>query len=401
MNDSQSSNKTLIIFFFSILLVGIGFSIILPILPLYAKSLGASGFQLGLITTCYAVCQFIFAPFWGALSDKVGRKPVLLLGMFGFAVTFGLFAIASSIPMLYIARIAGGIFSSAAMPTSLAYIADCTTTEKRGSRMGLVGASIGAGNIFGPALGGMLCDISLSFPFVVSGFLAVLNFLAVAIFVKESLPAENRKNELKYKRPSLLEGLKTPLAVLLIVMMMVSISETTHQWIFALFGEGKLFLNAQQIGWAFTGAGIASVLVQGFLVGVFIGWLGEEKTAKLGMLVVMLSFALLLLAGNYVVVLAAMAIAAFGLGLIRPSLFAAVSRRTTIEQGKTMGILQGYDSLGRGIGPPLGGFMLDVNLNYGYLEAILLMGLAFLTLSLMADKNVGKSGEDTNAESAG
>jgi DHA1 family multidrug resistance protein-like MFS transporter len=249
--------------------------------------------------------------------------------------------------------------------------------------MGLVGASIGVGNIFGPALGGVLSEVSLSFPFVISSIMAFLNFLAVAVFVKESLVKEARKTELRYSRPSLLEGLKTPLKGLLIVMLMVSISETTHQWIFALYSEGKLGLTVQLIGWAFTGAGIASALVQGLLVGRFIGWLGEEKTARLGMTITIVSFGLLLIIQSYIAVVALMTTIAFGLGLIRPSIFAAVSRRTSTEQGKTMGILQGYDSLGRGVGPPLGGFMLDQNLHYGYLEALIVMGLAWLTLRFL------------------
>jgi DHA1 family multidrug resistance protein-like MFS transporter len=379
----------MMILFISIFLVGIGFSIIMPILPYYAESMGASAFQLGLLMTVYALCNFIFAPFWGAYSDKVGRKPILLMGMIGFALTFFLFALADSLWMLFVARIAGGIFSCATIPTAMAYVGDTTSEEKRGASMGMVGASMGMGMIFGPAIGSGLAHISLAFPFLIAGVLCALNGLGILAFIKESLAIEKRSTFKGVHRESLLKGLQTPLAFLFIVMFFCSLAESINHGTFALYAEGKLAVGATDVGIVFTCAGIVMVLVQGLLVGRLINRIGEEKTAGAGIVILILGFAGFLMSTNLVGLIVFMGVFSGGIGLIRPCISAAVSKRTTMQQGTAMGILQGYDSLGRVIGPSLGGFMLDLNLSYAYSMAIAVSLAALLTLIINARKKAG------------
>jgi len=375
----SNDNKRLAVIFCSIFLVGVGFSIIMPVLPYYAESMGANAFQLGMLITVYAVCQFIFAPVWGSYSDRVGRRPVLLAGIMGFAITFILFGFATRLWMLYLIRIAGGIFSCATMPTAMAYIGDSTSLEKRGSAMGMIGAAMGMGMIFGPAIGGILSGVSLAFPFIFAGLLALGNAVAVYYLLQESLP-EDKRVVRKIERASLLEGLRTPLMVLFICICLASIGESIHHGTFALFAEKKLAFNARDIGWAFTAAGVVSALVQGLLVGRLINSLGEEKTAASGIILMGISFGLFINMYNIISSIAFMAVFSAGVGLIRPAITAAVSKRTIAAQGASMGILNGYDSLGRAIGPALGGIMLDQGLNLGYYTAIVIAGLALLTL---------------------
>lgn len=211
--EKTGLGKHLVLLFISIFLVGMGFSIIMPVLPYYAESMGANAFQLGMLITVYAICQFIFAPIWGAYSDRMGRKPVLLIGVLGFAVTFILFGYATQLWMLYPIRIAGGILSCATMPTAMAYVGDSTSLEKRGQAMGLVGAAMGMGMIFGPAVGGLLSTISLSFPFVFAGLLALANAVSLWLWMPESLAVEQRVVR-KIERASLLEGIHSPFVVL-------------------------------------------------------------------------------------------------------------------------------------------------------------------------------------------
>ena len=387
--ENQINRKSMMILYASIFLVGIGFSIIMPILPYYAESMGASAFQLGLLMTVYALCQFIFAPVWGAYSDKVGRKPVLLMGMIGFALTFFLFALANSLWMLFVARIAGGIFSCATIPTAMAYVGDSTSEEKRGSSMGMVGAAMGVGMIFGPAIGSGLAHISLAFPFLIAGILCALNSLGIFAFIKESLALEKRIPYKGVRRESLLKGLKTPLAFLFIVMLFCSLAESTNHGTFALYAKGKLDIGATDVGIVFTCAGIVMALVQGLLVGRLINRIGEEKTIGLGIIILISSLAGFLMSNNLVSLIVFMGVFSGGIGLIRPSISAAVSKRTTMQQGSAMGILQGYDSLGRVIGPSLGGFMLDLNLSYAYLMAIGVSATALLTLIINAGRREG------------
>lgn len=376
LNDDS---KRMVVLFTTIFLVGVGFSIIMPVLPYYAESLGANAFQLGLLITVYAVCQFIFAPIWGAYSDRIGRKPVLLAGILGYSFTFILFGFATQLWMLYVIRIAGGILACATMPTAMAYVGDTTSLEKRGSAMGMIGAAMGMGMVFGPAIGGILSGISLAFPFVFAGLLALANAVSVWILLPESLPANERVIR-KIERTSLLEGLRSPLVVLFLCICLASIGESIHHGTFALFAESKLSFTARDIGWAFTTAGIVMALVQGLLVGRLINRLGEEKTAAAGIVIMSFSFVLFLFMYNIPSSIVFMAVFSAGVGLIRPSISAAVSKRTDSAQGAAMGILNGYDSLGRAIGPALGGFMLDQALNLGYYTAIIISLLALLTM---------------------
>ena len=375
----NDGSKRMVVLFTTIFLVGMGFSIIMPVLPYYAESLGANAFQLGMLITVYAICQFVFAPIWGAYSDRIGRKPVLLTGILGYSFTFILFGFASQLWMLYIIRIAGGILACATMPTAMAYVGDSTSLEKRGSAMGMIGAAMGMGMVFGPAIGGILSEISLAFPFVFAGLLALVNAISVRLLLPESLPREHRVVR-KIERASLLEGLRGPLVILFLCVCLASIGESIHHGTFALFAEGKLSFTARDIGWAFTTAGIVMALVQGFLVGRLINRLGEEKTAATGITIMGISFVLFLYMYNIPSSIAFMAVFSAGVGLIRPSISAAVSKRTDSAQGAAMGILNGYDSLGRAIGPALGGFMLDQGLNWGYYTAIAISLLALLTL---------------------
>jgi len=369
--------------FFSILMVGMGFSIIMPVLPFYATSLGASAFQLGMLITVYALCQFIFAPVWGNYSDRVGRRPVLIIGMIGFAITFILMGLSTRLWMLFAARIAGGILSCAALPTAMAYVGDTTSDEKRGSSMGLVGASMGMGMIVGPAIGGLLSGYSIALPFFVAGGLAALNSLMVIIWIKESLPPEARSKQREVIIiPAFGDGIKSALAVFFIVIFLVSTAEAIHQGTFALFVSGQLGFGSREVGWAFVAAGVGSVLVQGFLVGRMINRVGEERTAGIGIVTMALAFALFLKAFNLWSIIFFMAMYSAGIGLTRPSITTAVSRRTEMQQGKSMGILQGFDSLGRVFGPALGGFLLDIHLNLAYSAAICILAAAVLVLVL-------------------
>jgi DHA1 family multidrug resistance protein-like MFS transporter len=394
--ESRSEKSELIVLFVCIFLVGMGFSIIMPVLPYYAESLGANAFQLGLLITVYAVCQFIFAPIWGTYSDRVGRKPVLLAGIFGFALTFILFAFANQLWQLYLIRMAGGIMSCATMPTAMAYVGDTTSLENRGKSMGLIGAAMGIGMIIGPAIGGLLSEVSLSFPFLFAGILALFNSLGVFLVLKESLPEERRVYR-KFQRVSLLQGLKTPLALIFVVMLLVSTGESIHHGTFALFTGAKLGFTARSIGWSFTAAGLVSTLVQGLLVGRLINRLGEEKTAITGIFLMGLSFVLFIFTFDVPSSIVFMSVFAAGIGLMRPSISSAVSKRAIGGQGFSMGVLQGYDSLGRAIGPALGGMMLDLGLNLGYITATVITAVALVTMVVGSRAEARLAREESSA----
>ncbi|MDF2636944.1 MAG: major facilitator transporter, partial [Pelosinus sp.] len=173
----METKRALPILFLVMFLVMIGFGIIIPVLPFYAEEIGANPTQLGLLMAVYSLMQLIFAPFWGKLSDRIGRKPIMMMGIAGLALSFFMQAMATELWMLFAARIIGGILSSANMPTAMAYVADITTPENRGKGMGIIGAATGLGFVFGPAIGGVFSKTSMNLPFYIAGFSSLITLV--------------------------------------------------------------------------------------------------------------------------------------------------------------------------------------------------------------------------------
>ena len=203
----QETKRALPILFAVMFLVMVGFGIIIPVLPFYAEDIGANPTQLGFLMGVYSLMQLLFAPMWGRISDRVGRKPVIMIGILGLSLSFLLMGVSSSLWMLFVARIIGGILSSANMPTVMAYVADITSPEDRGKGMGVVGAATGLGFVFGPAIGGVFSKINLTMPFYIAGVTSLITFFLVWFLLKESLAKETRGQTNK-KKTSLLGELK-------------------------------------------------------------------------------------------------------------------------------------------------------------------------------------------------
>src|SRR5512139_1230252 len=188
-----NNRKNLIILSFTLVVVTLGFGMVIPIFPFYIEELGATGSQYGLLIALYAIMQFLFAPVWGSLSDRVGRKPVLLVGIFGSGLTVLMFGLADQLWMLFASRLLAGLLASATMPAAMAYIGDSTSEVDRGGGIGKLGAAAGLGLILGPGLGGWLAGESLSTPFFIAAGLSMVSMLLIAVFLPESLPLRDRQ----------------------------------------------------------------------------------------------------------------------------------------------------------------------------------------------------------------
>ena len=193
MQPAHTTNRrSLVLLFLTMFVVMVGFGVILPILPFYAESMGATATTLGLLFASYSIIQFFFAPIWGQISDRIGRKPPLLIGLLGFSISFTLFGFATELWMLFAARILGGLLSAAVLPTAMAYIADTTDEENRGGGMGIMGVSMGMGVTFGPVIGGFLGEISPTLPFFFAAGLAATVSAVMFFLLPESLPPQAR-----------------------------------------------------------------------------------------------------------------------------------------------------------------------------------------------------------------
>lgn len=393
----QPNSRNVAILFFTLVVVMLGFGMVIPIFPYYIKEFGAAGSELGLLMAIFAIMQFIFAPIWGQLSDRVGRKPLLLLGVTGNAISLLLFGLSSQLWMLFVARALGGILSSATMPTAMAFIGDSTSEENRGGGMGVMGAAMGVGMVIGPGLGGWLAVSSLSLPFFVAAGLSVVALVLIYLILPESLPADQRQISVKrVKGPQigqLWQALLGPLGFLLFMAFLVSFALTNFEGIFGLYALESFGYGAQRVGTILMVVGLISALVQGGLTGPLTRRFGEAAVIKVSLFGSAIGFALMLTATTYVSVLATVGIFVLCNTMLRPAVSSLTSRRATTGQGVAMGLNNSFMSLGRIIGPIWAGAIFDVDIHYPYLTGAAIMAIGFVVamIWLAQDGGVGRT----------
>lgn len=397
-----TSRKNLVILSFALLVVMLGFGMVIPVFPFLIDELGASGSTLGLLVATAALTEFLFGPIWGSISDRVGRKPILMVGMFGYALSMFLFGLADQIWMLITFRAFSGVLSSATLSTTMAYIGDSTSEKARGGGMGLLGAVAGAGTVIGPGIGGLLAGDSLSTPFFVSAALALLSVLLVALLLPESLPLEARgtqEQKIKLIRfNELWRALTSPIGLLLLLAFLATFGTSNFEAVFGLYVLNKLDYGPEQVGGILTLIGTIALIGRGALTGVITGHWGELTVIKASLIVGAMGFILLLLANSYTAVLITTGIFTFSITFLRPAIHSLTSKRTLVGQGTSMGLSNSFVSLGRVVGPLYAGAIFDVNPNYPYLRGALILCAVFI-FSLIWVKEIPSTTEKKLSES--
>jgi multidrug resistance protein len=350
----------LLIIFVTVFIDLLGFGIIIPLLPFYAEHFGASALMVGLLSTSFSLMQFLFAPFWGRLSDRIGRRPVILLGLLGSAISYALFALASSLPMLFVARSLAGI-AGANIPTAQAFIADITTPENRARGMGMVGAAFGLGFVFGPAIGGFLSRWGYAAPPWFAAALSLANFVAALVVLPESRPAHVRDTPHEGRLTVFRRALARPqMPLVLLVFFLVITSFSSFESMFALYGERRFGFTTVSIGYMFAWVGIVLATVQGGLVGLVVPRLGETRVVRIALLLIAAGLFAVPLSPSVPVLSAAVGLLAVGLGFNSPSMLATISKLADPrDQGSTLGLSQSLGSLARIVGPMWGGWVFD------------------------------------------
>jgi MFS transporter, DHA1 family, tetracycline resistance protein len=350
----------LLIIFVTVFIDLLGFGIIIPLLPFYAEHFGASALVVGLLSSSFSLAQFLFAPFWGRLSDRIGRRPVILIGLLGSALSYTFFALATSLPMLFLARSLAGI-AGANIPTAQAFIADTTTAETRARGMGLIGAAFGLGFIFGPAIGGFLSHWGYAAPAWFAAAISLVNFVAALFLLPESRPPHARDTS----RPGRIEILRRAVAqpnlpMVLLVYFLVVTAFASFEATFALYSERRFGFTPATIGYMFAWIGVVLATVQGVLVGRVVKRIGEKRLVPLAIFVIALALGLVPVAGTVPLLAAVAGLLALGMGFNSPSLLSAISQLADArDQGSTLGVSQSLGSLARIIGPLWGGWVFD------------------------------------------
>lgn len=355
-----------VVLFLTVFVHLLGFGLLLPVLPYYAKTYGAGGLVVGLLSASFSFCQFLFAPVWGRLSDRVGRRPILLGSLVVTSLSYVVFGFAQSLWLLFASRILAGI-AGAVLPTAQTYIADTTSHEERTKGMGMIGAALGLGFTFGPAIGGALSHWGYSVPAFASAGFALLAAVLAFFLLPESLSPEARTEAAvrRRERPGLSVAFSDAFAHKLVrpVLMLYFVGTLCFAGLeatFALYGHDRYGLTAMNVGYLLGYMGILAVLMQGGLVGRLARRFGEPNLVRGGFL---LLGAGMLAAGGappFTWLLVALAAVALGNGLASPSLAGLVSIATVAaEQGSVLGVYQALGSLARTIGPFLGGLAFD------------------------------------------
>ena len=389
----------------------LGFGIAIPLLPFYVIHFNASASALGLMMSLYSLMQFVFAPMWGRLSDRIGRKPVLLIGVFGYVISFVLQGLAQSLVQFTVARTLAGILSSATLPTAMAYIADTTEAKDRSKGVGLMGAAMGLGMIFGPVLGGLLTHVNptlpagfanllqvttdattgdviqLSIPFFASALLALLATPFIHLLLPESLPPAKRHAAVQpstSRMAGLLEGLRGPVGFLYAMAFLLAFALANMEAVLALYGKQRFGMGPSQVGLLMGAMGILSVIQQGFVIGPLSHRFGEGKIIQGGLLVGIAGFIGLALAPSKGLMIASALIFNVGNVLLQPSVTALISKQAQAGQGAAMGMNNSFQALGRGVGPLWAGFAYDLHYSLSFWTGALIQLVAFFySLSML------------------
>ena len=392
-------NKQMGVIALLLMTIFIGFGIIIPVMPLAVLGTGtgeSNQYHNFMLLSVYSLSSFLMSPIWGSLSDRIGRRPLILIGLLGYAASFLLFGIGiEHLWMMYISRILGGLFSGAATACAVAYVADITTAENRTKGMGVVGMSIGLGFIFGPAIGGLLGEVSLQLPFFASSVLVVVTFLFAFLVLKESLPVEKRRkaSSASSQKVSRWTAFQGSLKYLYILSFFVTFTLAGLEGTMQYFQMEKIGATPGDIGKMFLVSGIVGAVIQGGVIRKLVKPGTEQRVIVIGLLLSALGFVLILFSTNVWTAAAFLAVFGAGNALIRPCVTSLLTQKTTVDQGVTTGLNSSMDSLGRILGPLIGGALFTLNSSLPYIAgAILCLGAIYLVARFMiADRNASNS----------
>ena len=351
-------SRPLLVIFLTIFVNLVGFGIIIPLLPFYARTFGASPIAIGLLFASFSLAQLVASPILGEWSDRWGRRPVLILSLIGTAVSFAMLAVAQSLTMLFAARIVDGL-SGGNITTARAYIADVTTEENRARAYGMLGAAFGLGFIVGPALGAAFSQISYTAPIWAAAIITLVATLFAWWWLPETVHRAHAGNGAPWRALAHLghrPGLRPLLGIDFIYWMSFAVYQTT----FALFGARRFGFDATHTGYLLSAFGALGVIVQGAMVGPVVGVLGNRRTLVTGLIFTAAGWAGSAMTHSVPMFVALLVPGAIGIGLCNATLSALVSNAAERgEQGRIQGAAGALESLGRTLGPIWGNALLQ------------------------------------------
>jgi len=393
------NKPALSLIFLTVFIDLLGFGILIPILPTFAtKVLHVDEMAIGIAIAIYSLVQFFFNPIFGELSDKHGRKPMIVISLFINAIGYVIFAFTSSFLLLIISRIVAGIGGSS-IGVAQAYIADITTKENRSKGMGLIGAAFGLGFVFGPLIGGLLSKYGYMVTGFASGGFSILAFVLTLLLLPESLKQKNkqiRKRKLFDVNSFKKVFSKPSLAILVVLFFILTFSVANIYGTFALLGYKVYGFTDLQNGYMYGIIGLMSAIVQGGLLSYISKYVNDKKLIIFGSLFMIVGLGLMPYGGSFLGLAIIVTVLSFGTGTLQPTLLSMISKVTSeAEQGVTLGINQSLSAFARMLGPLWGGFAFEfLGYQFPFLTGalftllILLISIFYLPKILRGDEKL-------------
>lgn len=384
----------LYILMFNMFIAMSGIGLIIPIMPAYLATFGVAGQALGFLIAMFAFSQFLFSPLAGDLSDKFGRKYLIIIGLIIFGLSQLMFGAATELWVLFLARFFSGVGSAFIVPPMMAFVADITTKEERGKGMGLLGASMSLGFMIGPAIGGFLAEVSIQFPFYVATA-ASLIAATISMFVLPNIKNSVASQVQTLKRENLFRQMKrsttTPYFLMLIVVFVFSFGLSNFQATIALYVDIKYGFTPGEIAALITVGGFTGVIVQTFVINKLFKRFGEMKVILVNLLVAALAMISVLFVGGFWPILIVSSVFFTAASLLRPAVNTLISIQAENEQGFAAGMNNAYMSLGNMVGPALAGVLFDINMSFPYIAGTIVLIICFFIASISHRRSLAEA----------
>lgn len=392
MSLFMKNRGALLLLMLNIFLVFTGIGLVIPIMPTYMRELGINGSMVGLLVAAFSFTQLVFSPLAGRLSDTLGRKKMIVAGMIVFAFSELLFGIVSAPVWLFASRMLGGIAAALIMPSVMAYTADMTTTDERAKGMGFINAAITTGFIIGPGIGGFIAEYGIRVPFYAAAVAAGAAAVITQFILPESLGTEERQQiaEQDTSKPQslvaqLIQSIREPYFLSLIIVFVMSFGLANYETVFGLFVDHKFGFTPNDIAFIITFGSIAGAVVQATIFGWILNRFGERLVISVCLVASCVFVLLTLLVHTYWLIVVVTFIVFLSIDILRPAIGTQMSKLAEQQQGFVAGLNSAYTSLGNILGPIVAGYLFDIDINFPYMAAAIVLALCFL-LSLRASK---------------
>ncbi len=385
-------NKNLLIIALIAVVNALGYGIIIPVLYSYSRSFGLSDFQNGLLFASFSFCQFLSTPIIGRLSDKFGRRPLLIVSLFGTFLSFILMAFAPNAIFLFIARMLDGI-TAGNIPVASAVVSDTTAEKDRAKGFGIIGASFGFGFIFGPAISAVTVGISTSLPFLIGAAISLIAVIITYMYLPET---NKHMGEVSHKKlfdmKKMLEALTYEnVGITLLITLIYSIAFSMFFYAFQPFSVKVLLLSVNQISIIFTIFGIVGLISQMFFVARISKKFGLKNTFSWSIFMTAICFFGLFLTRNFTMYIVVSILLALANSLVNPLMQTILSDETDAKsQGSIMGIQASYMSVGQILGPIIGGILATISIPFPFLGGSIVILICFLLSFKVLQRVVAK-----------